>query len=692
MSEKRGNRLILTGKGINIELDKSTGQPICLQDRDMSVSKPEIYVDVGCDGKMEAGFLDFDCLDDKRTWELPIIRPIDGGDRSWTFTGCDERDGIARAAYRTKKLEITVTYGIRPGNICISAQLRNITDKRQIINGAAFMIRDNGANQTTAFEFPGNVPCGLFAFRDLKEGQIIETGLVNPVIHTNTERKNLNILFLDDQEKWGTGVYRRGKNQINFVNFAAVESYLEPDETLSCGNIYLQLIGEHDPYLPVRELYESLGYMRPQNGVSDGVLYSCHPAGTMDSDFPYTSGYMGDDFPYHGSMYEYADELDRLKSMGIDHVWVLPIFEHLDRGVYSPTDQSVIDERYGGDEAVRYFCDRAHQLGMTVLFDYVPHGPQLGDPLAAKHMEWCSKKRDGEPQTEWECVSFDMANPDYQRYTKDMVRDHVRRFGIDGARIDCAMGGLSNWEPYDGNRPSNSNLNGGVAISRSIREAFVEEGKIPTVVPENFNPVPFYYPYTDLFYDMPLYRTLYELEKGGISPEEFAGSLTRWLNAELLTTPEGYHKMRFLGNHDTVSWVFFKTRAPKVYGVDKAKALWALISLIDGVPMLYQGDEDPKLYNGEGPELREFFSGLFGARKKYLGNKYSMEYEFTGTSVIAFNRSYNGSNKKILINMSPDRAAYHIKSEVSRVLYGDCRINGGSAELDGYGYALLEIG
>jgi glycosidase len=292
---------------------------------------------------------------------------------------------------------------------------------------------------------------------------------------------------------------------------------------------------------------------------------------------------------------------------------------------------------------------------------------------------------------EWNCVSFDMANPLYREYHKELVKDHVRRFGIDGSRIDCAMGGLTNWNPYGNNRPSNSNLKGGVEMSGAIRQAFVETGKTPIVTPENFNPVPMYYKYTDIFYDMPLYRALCELDDSHLTPEAFAYELTRWLNAEMLTTPKGYSKMRFLGNHDTVSWVFQKARAPKIYGEAKAKALWALISFIDGMPMLYQGDEDPKICRGDGPELREFFRELFNARKTYLGNSYDMEYEFTGTPVMAFTRRNSDLTRKILVNFSEEKVEYVISEKIKNVLHGNCSIAGEKVCLQGFGYVILDI-
>jgi hypothetical protein len=686
-----GDRISFVVDNLRCDFDKLSGQPIAFESSGMIVKNKSIYIDVGCEGSTEMGIIEFDCLDNKNTWELPCIKPAETSFKEWRFIGFNENENILRMNYKAQDLEVTLSYSIVCGNICITTDIKNITKKRKVINGVAFILEDRDVSRNTTFEFPGNVPNNEFRFANVSERQIIETGLINPVIHTCTDGNHMNILFLDGEEKWGTGVYKKDEHTLQYINFAAVESYLNPGERLHCGQLFLQVLGAADPFASVRNIYSHFGWIPAPEGISDGIMYSCHPAGTMDANFPYASGIMDKDFPYHGGMREYAAELKRLKEIGIDHVWLLPIFDHRDRGVYHPTDQALIDERYGGDEAVKYFCDTAHELGMTVLFDYVPHGPAPEDELAKEHRDWCSEDRNGEPVIEWNCVSFDMVNPEYQEYTKELVKDHIRRFGIDGSRIDCAMGGLTNWKPYGDNRPSNSNLKGGVAISKAIRNAFLECGKTPVVTPENFNPLPFYYKYTDIFYDMPLYRVFCELEDAHLSSEEYVHSLTRWLKAEFLTTPKGYSKMRFLGNHDTVSWVWQKARAPKVYGVDKAKALWVLISFIDGMPMLYQGDEDPALYKGEGPVLREFFKELFYARKMYLGNQYDMEYEFTKTSVLAFNRRSGDSFRKILINFSKGEAVYITNSRIKDILYGSGELVGNKVILGGYAYVILDM-
>ena len=73
--------------------------------------------------------------------------------------------------------------------------------------------------------------------------------------------------------------------------------------------------------------------------------------------------------------------------------------------------------------------------------------------------------------------------------------------------------------------------------------------------------------------------------------------------------------MRWISNHDTVSWTFQKQRPLRLYGVERMRALLAVCALIEGVPMLYQGDEDPAIYGGQGPSSVEFLARIYGLRK-----------------------------------------------------------------------------
>lgn len=674
------NLLHLVGDSLTCRFDLESGQLFSISSEDMEWRTNGLLINIGSEKEYTLGRLQYHSLDHLHTWEMPPIDPLPHTTKEWEFTGYNDRIHELHMYYKMDHFEITVIYQINGDTLEINTKFRNLLSQRRLINGLAFMLSDAPDEGEVNFEFPGNVPHDEFYTGNLQPYKPVVTGLVNPLICTSAKGGNRNVLFINEEEKWSSGVYKDDADTAHYVNIACLESYIEPGESMECGTLYLQPVGKKDPFSPIRNLYERKGWIPPNDGHTEGVLYSCHPHGTMDSGFQDAK-----------TIREYAKEMEKLKQMGVDHVWVLPIFEHLDRGVYHPTDQKVIDKRYGTDEDVAYFSQKLHDLDMTLLFDYVPHGPEKEDPLGIKYREWASVSRDGEPKIEWNCLSFDMANSDYRQYTTKMVEEHVDRFDIDGARIDCAMGGLSNWSPEKGNRPSSSSLRAGVSISKAIREGLINKNKKPIVTPENFNPVPVYAPYTDIFYDMPLYRVLFELEEADLSPREYASRLTRWLKHQLLSTPKDYLKLRFLGNHDSVTWVWQKARPTEAYGVDKAKALWVLMAAIDGIPMIYQGDEDASLYKKDGPVLRDFFTSLFTARKKFLGNEFDITYLFTGTPMMAFVRTKGTKKRLIVINLSPNKEQCTIDYQMKEVLFGQDQREGNEVHLDGYGYSIIEI-
>ncbi len=670
-------QVLLCGSGSTYAFSKETGHLFMATADGKEYPMEGIRIDVGVEGAYARGMLAFDGLDGKNTWELPAILPTGGKDAA-SFEGLRVNDGLLEGVYKCGRLLIRQRYDMCGGVLRVAAQVENISDKRVTVNGTAFLSSRKMAG--TMFEFPTNVPSNAFFAADMKPYQPVSCGLVGSMTHLRDDSGDMNLLFLDTVEKWSQGAYREGNN-IVCAYVAAVECWLLPGQTFDCGYLYVQPVPKGDPYLAIRAFFDGLGYHAATDGIREGVLYSCHPHGTMDNNFKQPK-----------DLWEYAKELEDIKALGVDHVWILPVFEHLDRGVYHPTDQSIIDARYGGEEAMRAFSDRAHELGLTVLFDYVPHGPAPEDPLAKEKDHWCSRRRDLSLQDEWHCVSFDMTNPDYLRYTSDMVNSHVRRFDIDGARIDCAMGGLSNWTPYANHRPSASNLAGGVAISGAIKQGFLEMGKKALNMPENFNPVPAYYPVTDLFYGMNLYRVLVELDKKREDAAYFVRELTRFLSIEHRAMPKDLKKLRFLGNHDTVSWVWQCKRAYEVYGTERAKALFALMAFLDGIPMVYQGDEDPSLAGKEGPALRDFFRDLYTARRAYIGEGTDITHLYTDCGVMAFIRNVDGARRLVLISLSGQQETVSLKElSGARSLLGKLDIRDGKVAVPAYAFDIFEL-
>lgn len=656
---------------------------------DQSITLDGLYTDVGVatDKAFLLATMGFERYVNKSTWDLANIVPVLRDPNPMELVSFTASEAELIVTQQIAGIQLEQHYTALGDSLGVDVIIQNLREDTCEVHGVHFFLRGITATEDTTVEFPGNFPSGEIRIGDLRSMTTKQTAYANPVsmVRDNT-LDSFNAVFLDTEEKWATAVYRNSENKLFISNTAMVEAMVAPGESIYVGKLYLHFTDLADPYAPLQGLYANLGYVAGTNldGVATGPMYSCHPAGTMDSGWQDTK-----------TMTKFAESLEGLAAMGIKNLWILPIFNHLDRNVYSPTDQAVIDPRYGTDEDVRYFVATAHDLGMKVLFDYVPHGPEPQDPLAVEHPEWCATKISGSLQIEWDCVSFDMANKDYQAYTKDLIKDHVARFDIDGGRIDCAMGGLSNWNPWPGNRASSSSLKGGVEIVATIREGLLESGKTPTLLPENFHPVPFYAGVTDIFYDMPLYRVMYELRQKRLTEEEYATQVLMWLESEYKSSVPGLQKLRFLGNHDTADWTWDAQRPAEVYGVDKAKALWVLMSTIDGIPYVLAGDEDSRIYHGSVRiNLVDFFTELFAAREEYLAQDMTTEYLINNEGIAVFIRENEEARRLVLINLCEGDKTIDVANfgiDPSDILYGTGSIDGDNAILPGYSYLLVDL-
>lgn len=80
---------------------------------------------------------------------------------------------------------------------------------------------------------------------------------------------------------------------------------------------------------------------------------------------PEEQGYQG------GDLYGVAEKLDYLKELGINAIYLNPIFSSASNHRYHTFDYMQVDPLLGGDEALRYLLDEAHARGMYVVLDGV---------------------------------------------------------------------------------------------------------------------------------------------------------------------------------------------------------------------------------------------------------------------------------------------------------------------------------
>jgi hypothetical protein len=688
VSKTEENGAILFRKGaLTAAVDAETGFLTAAETEWDRLSFDRVFVDVGFDGKSllnQLGYIDMGGL---ATYELPTLYPrMKELNKPDAVTVERSGDGFA-STLRYGALTVLYRYTMLENALALNVTLSVSDDSRHEINGVGFVTAgiEGFSLASSTFEFPGSTPSGRLEYRTRMRYRADAADYAAPVVQLRDEGvKTANILFVDEVEKWTTASWS-DENQRPCVGFlAACEGYLQKDAPMEVGTLYLPLLKpDQDPYEAVSDFWTQLGYHTPEDthATDDLVaVYSAHPYGTMDT------GYFN-----RLTLAQYAEQIGSVADMGFDAIWLLPVFRHTGDNVYEPIDQGEIDERYGGIDEAKTFIETAHKLGMKVLFDFVPHGPRPVYPFAKEHDSWIAKDKDGNNRIEWECVSMDYNHPDYAAYNTELAKMYAETIGLDGARIDCSMGGLPNWNGSEtGLRASAAGLMAGKNVVRCYREGFKAGGADVLLLPENFHPSPAYAEVTDVFYDMPLYRTLYNLNRAGLSDAEYVQALTQYLEAEHKTSVKGQLKLRFLGNHDTVTWTFDAARAQTIYGVEKAKAMWMALGWIDGVIFAYQGDEDPKTYRLDGENLETFFRDLIAAKRAYVPNTLDTEYLSSGTGVFAVRRFDAHTNRLVLVNLSDHAAVYPVSGAVLAAI-GDVETSETGTELAPYAGVILDL-
>jgi cyclomaltodextrinase / maltogenic alpha-amylase / neopullulanase len=182
-----------------------------------------------------------------------------------------------------------------------------------------------------------------------------------------------------------------------------------------------------------------------------------HPRGVQFKAWgtnPEEQGYQG------GDLYGVLEKLDYLQDLGVNAIYLNPIFSSASNHRYHAYDYMQVDPLLGGDAALRALLDEAHRRGMRVILDGVFN--HCGRGFWAFHhilenggnspyIDWFSVKRwplhpyPGKRQKPnyacWfnipDLPKFNTNNPGVRDYLMGVAR-HWIEFGIDGWRLDVA--------------------------------------------------------------------------------------------------------------------------------------------------------------------------------------------------------------------------------------------------------------
>jgi glycosidase len=155
-------------------------------------------------------------------------------------------------------------------------------------------------------------------------------------------------------------------------------------------------------------------------------------------------------FTKEGTFRAAEKHFPRLKDLGVDILWIMPIHEigvKNRKGTlgspYSVKDYYSVNPEFGTLADFKHFVDEAHRQGFRVILDWVANHTAWDNPLVAAHLEWYDRdwKGDFRPTPWWDwsdIINLNYSSPELRIYMTAAMKYWVREADIDGYRCDVA--------------------------------------------------------------------------------------------------------------------------------------------------------------------------------------------------------------------------------------------------------------
>lgn len=150
-----------------------------------------------------------------------------------------------------------------------------------------------------------------------------------------------------------------------------------------------------------------------------------------------------------GSFNAFSRELPRLKDMGIDILWFMPVTPiSLEKrkgslgSYYACSDYLSVNPEFGNIEDIKRLIRKAHELGMHVIIDWVANHTGWDHRWTREHPEYYRKNQDGHffEAHGWEdVIDLNYDNPDLRKAMIDAMSWWLKECDLDGFRCDMAM-------------------------------------------------------------------------------------------------------------------------------------------------------------------------------------------------------------------------------------------------------------
>lgn len=424
----------------------------------------------------------------------------------------------------------------------------------------------------------------------------------------------------------------------------------------------------------------------------DNVQLEGHPAWIMQGNIYEVNVRQ---YTPEGTFNAFAKHLDRLKEMGVQTLWFMPInpISVKDRkGVmgsyYAIADYTAVNAEFGTLDDWKNLVKQAHERGMKVIIDWVPNHSGADHPWLISNIDFYERDSSGKPLSPFDWTDVRKLsyknNPVLIDSMTAAMKYWITETGIDGFRVDVA--GDVDRSFYEKAIPE---------LKKQKNIFLLAEAEKPWLHEVGF----------DATYGWSAFHMMKRIAKG----ERKALALDSIIVLADTAFAKNALKLYFTSNHDENSWN--KADYQTMPGAVHAPFAVLTQTLGEGISLIYSGQEEPVLdsisfFYKDAIEFGKyqrasFYKTLLELRKRNEAMSANASFTRLNTgnddNIYAFLRQQNGKKVLVLTNLSAATQTFKIGNasiagEAINIFDNSAKniTSGESMQLPAWGYAVYE--
>jgi len=380
-----------------------------------------------------------------------------------------------------------------------------------------------------------------------------------------------------------------------------------------------------------------------------------------------------------GSLREFDAQLPRLKELGVDILWFMPIHPISEKNrkgelgsYYAVKDYYGFNPEYGTLDEFKKTVKKAHEMGMKVILDWVPNHSGCDNAWVEEHPDWYAKDSLGNmfgPFDWTDVYKFDYSNPSMRAAMIDAFKFWLTEVGVDGFRCDVAMEvPVDFWNEA---RPKLQEVKPDLFM--------LAEASVPELQKNGFD-MGYNWPMKDLFNAIAATSGQYTFVRDGHKatfPSTKVTAIDSLLAEQAATYPKDSYLMNMITNHDLNSWE--GTEFDRYGNLTQAMAV--LSYTLPGMPLIYTGQETGlnralEFFKKDVPPTWEPRNEYFTFYKNLNALKHSQaalragdeggemkRYPTESDDLYVFSRTRDNSTVTVFVNLGAEEQPVKFKGE-----------------------------